>query len=133
VIRRGDIFFYGSLKDGVMDYWTGDLPQPDGTKFKTSSSIFSVGPDKFASSARARPQRKKRERRIRFHLHPQKIVHQDTVIFERSKPTIVLFRFIRMNRSARGERSSVRFHLWAGNHAYGSTSTTTLDGYFSER
>jgi len=26
----GNIFFYGGLKDGVMDYWTDEIPQPGG-------------------------------------------------------------------------------------------------------
>jgi len=42
----GNIFFYGGLKDGVMDYWTDELPQPDGTKLKRHLQFFSLGPDK---------------------------------------------------------------------------------------
>jgi hypothetical protein len=30
----GNIFFYGGLKDGIMDCWTDELPQPDGKKLK---------------------------------------------------------------------------------------------------
>jgi tetratricopeptide (TPR) repeat protein len=41
----GNIFFYGGLKDGVMDYWTDDLPQPDGTKLKRHLQFFKLGPD----------------------------------------------------------------------------------------
>jgi len=33
------IFFYGELKDGIMDYWTDELPQPDGKKLKRASAI----------------------------------------------------------------------------------------------
>jgi tetratricopeptide (TPR) repeat protein len=42
----GNIFFYGGLKDGVMDYWTDELPQPDGTKLKRHLQFFKLGPDK---------------------------------------------------------------------------------------
>jgi tetratricopeptide (TPR) repeat protein len=42
----GNIFFYGGLKDGVMDYWTDDLPQPDGTMLRRHLQFFKLGPDK---------------------------------------------------------------------------------------
>jgi tetratricopeptide (TPR) repeat protein len=43
----GNIFFYGGLnKDGVMDYYTDELPQPDGTKLKRHLQFFPLGPDK---------------------------------------------------------------------------------------
>jgi tetratricopeptide (TPR) repeat protein len=42
----GNIFFYGGLKNGVMDYWTDELPQPDGTKLKRHLQFFPLGPDK---------------------------------------------------------------------------------------
>jgi hypothetical protein len=42
----GNIFFYGSLKDGVMDYWTDEIPQPDGSKLKRHLQFFALGPDK---------------------------------------------------------------------------------------
>lgn len=42
----GNIFFYGGLKDGVMDYYTDELPQPDGTKLKRHLQFFNLGPDK---------------------------------------------------------------------------------------
>jgi len=42
----GNIFFYGGLKDGVMDYWTDELPQPDGSKLKRHLQFFALGPDK---------------------------------------------------------------------------------------
>lgn len=41
----GNIFFYGKLKDGTMDYWTDDLPQPDGTKLKRHLQFFKLGSD----------------------------------------------------------------------------------------
>ena len=41
----GNIFFYGGLKDGVMDYWTDEIPQPDGTKLKRHLQFFKIGPD----------------------------------------------------------------------------------------
>jgi tetratricopeptide (TPR) repeat protein len=42
----GNIFFYGSLKDGVMDYWTDDIPQPDGQKLKRHLQFIKLEPDK---------------------------------------------------------------------------------------
>ena len=42
----GNIFFYGGLKDGVMDYWTDEIPQPDGTKLKRHLQFIKLGPDK---------------------------------------------------------------------------------------
>jgi hypothetical protein len=33
------------LKDGVMDYWTDDLPQPDGTRLKRHLQFFKLGSD----------------------------------------------------------------------------------------
>jgi len=41
----GNIFFYGGLKDGVMDYWTDAIPQPDGTTLKRHLQFFNLGPD----------------------------------------------------------------------------------------
>lgn len=41
----GNIFFYGGLKDGVMDYWTDELPQLDGTKLKRHLQFIKLGPD----------------------------------------------------------------------------------------
>ena len=41
----GNIFFYGELKGGVMDYWTDAIPQPDGTKLKRHLQFFKMGPD----------------------------------------------------------------------------------------
>jgi hypothetical protein len=30
----GNIFFNGGLKDGAMDYWTDEIPQPSGPALK---------------------------------------------------------------------------------------------------
>jgi tetratricopeptide (TPR) repeat protein len=42
----GMIHFHGGLKEGVMDYWTDDIPQPDGTKLRRHLQFFNQGPDK---------------------------------------------------------------------------------------
>ena len=42
----GNIFFYGGLKDGVMDYWTDEIPQPSGPPLKRHLQFFKLGPDK---------------------------------------------------------------------------------------
>jgi len=42
----GMIHFYGGLKDGVMDYWTEDIPQLDGTKLRRHLQFYNQGPDK---------------------------------------------------------------------------------------
>jgi len=42
----GVIFFYGSLKGGVMDYWTDDVPQPDGRKLRRHLQFFNLSPEK---------------------------------------------------------------------------------------
>src|SRR6266850_732397 len=41
----GNIFFYGGLKDGVMDYWTDEIPQPDGKKLKRHLQFIKLGSD----------------------------------------------------------------------------------------
>ena len=41
----GNIFFYGGLKDGVMDYWTDEIPQPDGKKLKRHLQFIKINPD----------------------------------------------------------------------------------------
>ena len=41
----GNIFFYGGLKDGVMDYWTDEIPQPNGTKLKRHLQFIKNGSD----------------------------------------------------------------------------------------
>jgi tetratricopeptide (TPR) repeat protein len=42
----GAMFFHGGLKDGVMDYWTDDIPQPDGQSLRRHLQFFNQGPDK---------------------------------------------------------------------------------------
>jgi tetratricopeptide (TPR) repeat protein len=42
----GTIFFYGNLKDGVMDYWTDDVAQPNGQKLRRHLQFFNLGPGK---------------------------------------------------------------------------------------
>jgi tetratricopeptide (TPR) repeat protein len=42
----GNIFFYGGLKDGVMDYWTDELPQPGGPPLKRHLQFIKLSPDK---------------------------------------------------------------------------------------
>lgn len=42
----GVIFFYGNLKDGVMDYWTDDVPQPNGDKLRRHLQFFNLSPDR---------------------------------------------------------------------------------------
>lgn len=41
----GNIFFHGGLKDGVMDYWTDEIPQPDGKKLKRHLQFIKLNPD----------------------------------------------------------------------------------------
>jgi tetratricopeptide (TPR) repeat protein len=43
---QGVIFFFGNLKDGAMDYWTDDIPQPNGTKLRRHLQFFNLSPDK---------------------------------------------------------------------------------------
>ena len=42
----GVIFFHGGIKDGVMDYWTDDVPQPSGGMLMRHLQFFNIGPDK---------------------------------------------------------------------------------------
>lgn len=42
----GTIFFHGELKDGVMDYWTDDIPQPGGPALRRHLQFFNLGPEK---------------------------------------------------------------------------------------
>jgi tetratricopeptide (TPR) repeat protein len=42
----GMIHFFGGLKDGVMDYYTEDVEQPDGTMRRRHLQFFNLGPDK---------------------------------------------------------------------------------------
>ena len=41
----GTIFFYGNLKDGIMDYWTDEIPQPSGPATRRHLQFFNLGPD----------------------------------------------------------------------------------------
>jgi tetratricopeptide (TPR) repeat protein len=49
----GMIHFYGGLKDGVMDYYTQDQIQPDGTSNQRHLRFFPVGPDKVRQYSQA--------------------------------------------------------------------------------
>jgi hypothetical protein len=42
----GVIFFHGGIKDGVMDYWTDDVPLPTGGKLMRHLQFFNLGPEK---------------------------------------------------------------------------------------
>ena len=42
----GVMFFHGSLKDKVMDYWTDDVPQSAGGTLLRHLQFFNIGPDK---------------------------------------------------------------------------------------
>lgn len=42
----GMIHFYGELKNGVMDYWTDEIPQKDETKLKRHLQFIPSGADK---------------------------------------------------------------------------------------
>jgi len=42
----GNIFFHGELKDGVMDYWTDDIPQSSGPALRRHLQFSKLGPDK---------------------------------------------------------------------------------------
>jgi tetratricopeptide (TPR) repeat protein len=42
----GMIHFYGELKSGVMDYWTDEIPQKDGTKLKRHLQFIPASADK---------------------------------------------------------------------------------------
>ncbi len=44
--QGGMIHFYGNLNNGVMDFYTDEIPQPDGTKLKRHLQFFNLGPDK---------------------------------------------------------------------------------------
>jgi tetratricopeptide (TPR) repeat protein len=41
----GTMFFYGHLQNGVMDYWTDDIPQPGGQKMRRHLQFFNQSPD----------------------------------------------------------------------------------------
>jgi tetratricopeptide (TPR) repeat protein len=48
----GNIFFYGNLKDGVMDYFTDEIPQPSGPPLKRHLQFIPMGPDKVRQFSR---------------------------------------------------------------------------------
>ncbi|MBI1213077.1 MAG: hypothetical protein GC190_16560 [Alphaproteobacteria bacterium] len=41
----GMIFFHGGLKNNVMDYWTDDVPKPDGRKLRRHLQFFNLDRD----------------------------------------------------------------------------------------
>ena len=43
---QGTIHFYGELKDGIMDYWTEEIPQGNGQKLKRHLQFIPQGPDR---------------------------------------------------------------------------------------
>jgi hypothetical protein len=49
----GMIHFYGGLKEGVMDYWTDEIPQQDGTKLKRHLQFIPSGKDKVRQFSQA--------------------------------------------------------------------------------
>jgi tetratricopeptide (TPR) repeat protein len=48
----GNIFFHGELKDGVMDYWTDDIPQSSGPALRRHLQFSKLGPDKVRQFSR---------------------------------------------------------------------------------
>lgn len=49
----GNIFFHGELlKDGVMDYWTDDIPQSSGPSLRRHLQFIPMGPDKVRQFSR---------------------------------------------------------------------------------
>jgi tetratricopeptide (TPR) repeat protein len=42
----GMVHFYGNLLEGVMDFYTDEVPQPDGTKVKRHLQFFNQSPDR---------------------------------------------------------------------------------------
>lgn len=42
----GVMFFHGELKNGIMDYWTDDVPQATGGTLLRHLQFFHLGPDK---------------------------------------------------------------------------------------
>ncbi len=48
----GNIFFFGGLKDGVMDYWTDEIPQTGGPALKRHLQFIPLGPDKVRQFSR---------------------------------------------------------------------------------
>src|SRR5438445_10947572 len=48
----GNIFFYGGLNDGMMDYWTDEIPQPSGPNLKRHLQFIKITPDKVRQFSR---------------------------------------------------------------------------------
>lgn len=48
----GNIFFYGGLKDGVMDYYTDEIPQTGGPALKRHLQFIPLSPDKVRQFSR---------------------------------------------------------------------------------
>jgi len=48
----GNIFFYGGLKDGVMDYYTDEIPQTGSPFLKRHLQFIPIGPDKVRQFSR---------------------------------------------------------------------------------
>jgi tetratricopeptide (TPR) repeat protein len=48
----GNIFFYGGLKDGVMDYFTDEIPQPGAPPLRRHLQFIPMGPDKVRQFSR---------------------------------------------------------------------------------
>jgi tetratricopeptide (TPR) repeat protein len=48
----GNIFFYGGLKDGELDYWTDEIPQPSGPALKRHLQFIPMGPDRVRQFSR---------------------------------------------------------------------------------
>jgi tetratricopeptide (TPR) repeat protein len=48
----GNIFFYGGLKDGAMDYYTDEIPQTGGPALKRHLQFIPMGPDKVRQFSR---------------------------------------------------------------------------------
>ena len=44
--RGGTVFFYGRLEQGVMDYWTEDIPAADSSRLRRHLRFFNLGPDR---------------------------------------------------------------------------------------
>jgi hypothetical protein len=48
----GNIFFHGNLKDGIMDYWTDEIPQTDGKQLRRHLQFIPAGPDRVRQFSR---------------------------------------------------------------------------------
>ena len=51
----GVMFFHGSLKDNIMDYWTDDVPQSTGGTLLRHLQFFNLGPDKVRQWSQGSP------------------------------------------------------------------------------